>query len=126
MKTHALVFSALLLGFTGCVGNNASVELGRICTHPKPDSTSGACLYPATCDVGQLDNQRVDLAASPGFENSYLWTPIQVSNQLPNNEDTTIGRLNTNDAFIQEARLSFQIGGVTIAETTSGEISPAS
>lgn len=121
MKTRiAALASAALLGAlaaaSGCtVDNNASVELQLIC-QPSTD-----CSFSETCEQQYIGYPAFDRsvtrpAATAGVMSVYL----QVANQLPNNEDLSVGRVNTNDAHVDEIVVEYE--GAVTGEQSSGTI----
>lgn len=97
MKIRARVLAALAMASGGCiVDNHASIEFFAVCSPPAPDTSNGACLYPASCETVALGTFTADVS----FVTEAV-APIELRNQLPNNADLSIGRVNTNDAFIQ-------------------------
>lgn len=94
MKTR-LAFLLPLLATAGCtVGNSASVKVSGICL---PPSDASSCTFSATCGNQYIGRNAIDIA-----ETNHLWIVIQVDNQLPNNEDLSNFRTNTNDAYVHE------------------------
>ena len=76
------------------------MSIYAICAPPAPDTTNGACLYPATCDATFAGTPVLDVTtAQLDFR-----MPVQINNALVNNENTADGRINTNDAFIHVLR----------------------
>ena len=116
MKTRIpplLALAALL----GCIQeNHASPEFMGICTNPAPDKSG--CLYSPTCDSYALFTYVYDPAATPD-----LLVPIEMRNQLADNSDPTSGRVNTNDAVIQQFNFEYLIGSNTPVLTASENVS---
>jgi hypothetical protein len=109
MKTRIVTLaSAALLGVlsgaSGCVENRASVQTQAICV-PTDD-----CTFAETCDAQWIGYVTLDKGASPA---DVLWLTIQVANNMPNNEDLSVGRVNTNDAHIDETVIEYEgtLGG---------------
>ncbi len=118
MKTPALALLALAALLASCVQGHVPVEMTKICTHPPPNSSTGGCEYPASCDLEQLGRQYVYLDAPWTYGGAALWVPIEFVNHLPDNADPSAGRVNTNDAFIDEFRLSYESGsGAALPDT---------
>ncbi len=123
MNTRALALAALASAALSCTADNhVSVEMQFVCPHPAPDTASGSCLYPATCDLQALGRQYVYLDASPGVGGAVLWVPVQTINRLPDITDLSAGRLNTNDAFIEEFQLSYESAVLTGVQDTVFQI----
>ncbi len=98
MKTRILPLALLGAALSGCIQENyASLEFYGVCAGPTPDTTTGACVYSASCDLYALFTYWYDPAVV-----SELLVPIEMFNQLPNNADLSAGRVNTNDAIIEE------------------------
>ena len=109
MKNPILPLLALSAALCGCPQeNHASVEFFAICGNPTPD-TSG-CTYSATCDSIATLPYRYDPTVAPD-----LLVPIEFFNQLPNNADLSSGRVNTNDAVIQQWRFEYVYAGIIFA-----------
>jgi hypothetical protein len=102
MTTRTLAAVLLAAALTGCAANFAPVAIFEICAPPEPDS-SGACVYPATCDAALAGTPRLDVTtALVDFR-----LPMQLNNSLTDNSSATDGRINTNDAFIQSFELTY-------------------
>jgi hypothetical protein len=104
MKTRiAALASAALLGAlaaaSGCVDNRASIQVQAICV---PNDT---CEFAETCDAQYIGYPTLDKTTSASDD---LWLLLQVENQLPENEDLGTGRLNTNDAHVDETVIAYE------------------
>jgi hypothetical protein len=103
-KTVAiLAFAALLgAGATCCVDNRASISMQMLCY---PNDT---CEFSETCDVQLIGYPTIDVGSTGA-----LVLFVQVANQVPNNEDTATGRVNSNDAHVDEIVAQFEgaVGG---------------
>jgi hypothetical protein len=99
MKTRLALLLALLAAAACTAQNNASVKVAAICA-PPDDPT--ACVFSSTCTGQYIGLNAVDIAVT-----NKLWTLIQVDNQAPDNENLATGRLNTNDAYVQEAHVEY-------------------
>jgi hypothetical protein len=102
MKTRlAALASAVLLGVfagaSGCADNRASIQTQAICF------PTDNCTFSETCEAQYIGYPTLDKSVSTS-----LWLFLQVANQLPNNEDVSIGRLNTNDAHIDETSIEYE------------------
>ncbi len=103
MKIRTLAATAVALGLSACAADYSAVAIHAICAPPEPDAASGACLYPATCDATFAGTPLLDVTtAQVAFR-----LPFQINNELENNADTTAGRVNTNDAFIQSFDVTY-------------------
>ena len=94
------IAAALALGTlaTGCVDNAASVEIFAICA---PPDDAAVCAGSATCEA-VLASDRPWVFVTVGGAVNRLEQFVQLNNQIPNNAEAEIGRVNTND-FIGEA-----------------------
>lgn len=103
MKTRlaALALASVALA---CADNGASIQPFAICS--PPDSAT-ECSFESTCDMVHMG----PLAMDPGLPSMSVF--LQVNNQLPNNEDLSAGRLNTNDAYVTEYEVEWE-GAATI------------
>jgi hypothetical protein len=108
MKTRTLAIAALAVGLSACSAQFSPVAIYAICSPPSPDTTSGACLYPATCDATFAGTPILDATtAQADFRLSF-----QIDNALTDNSSTANGRINTNDAIIQSLEMTYT--GVTL------------
>lgn len=101
MRTRLASLAALALAASGCADNTASVRVSMICA---PPDDAAKCTFEATCGAEFIGPNTIDVT-SP---NRSLWLMVQVDNQLPNNRDEKIGRVNTNDAWIHEYRIEYE------------------
>jgi hypothetical protein len=107
MKTRILPLALLAAALAGCVQENeASPQFFAVCFPPDPDTTTGACIYPAACDSVALGTFWADVAVV-----TEAVAPIEIRNQLPDNSDPSTGRLNTNVAYINQFRFEFHLSG---------------
>ena len=97
---------ALAAGLGGCASDRSTVQLQALC-YPTSD-----CTFADTCDTVYGGYAGISGAGT-------LVLFIQVSNNLPNNRNIQIGRLNTNDAHIDEIQISYS-GAQTNTQTTGG------
>ena len=112
MKSHILALAALAATAAACVQeNHSSVEFRGICANPAPDTSTGGCVYDSTCGAYALFTYWYDPSVA-----AELLVPIEMFNQLPDNTDLSIGRLNTNDAVIQQWRFEYLLGGFVVLE----------
>lgn len=125
MKTRALYLALLGLAASSisCSEDFPSVHPFGICA-PAEDATE--CAPDGPCErylTGQavLDTQ-VGVA---GIFNELVFF-VQFNNQLPNNDDPTTGRVNTNDAEIDEYRITFapQDGRIRLQDRTVLTVAP--
>ncbi len=90
----------LLAGAGGCTTENrASIQTQAICI---PNAT---CAFGATCDANYIGYPTLDLTVNA---TGTLWLFLQVRNQMPANGDPGLGRVNTNDAHIDETRVEYE------------------
>ncbi len=107
----ALATAALLgalAGASGCADNRASIQIQAVCV-PTDD-----CTFGETCDAQYIGYPTLDTTASTS---DALWLVLQVENQLPDNSDAELGRLNTNDAHVDETVIEY--------EGSTGTLGPA-
>jgi hypothetical protein len=101
MKTLKRLLLLAPLALAGaCVDTNAPVQLFSVCAPPAADN----CTFSATCDAQYIGVNTVDLAAAP----QRFWIFVEVHNQLVQNDDGGIGRVNTNDAYLQEVHVTYR------------------
>lgn len=99
MNVRAYFLLALAVAACG-TQNLASLEPGPLCAEPDPQP---GCLYQSSCaNVNALGRLVADLGAI-----SILYAPVQWNNQAPDNTDTSAGRINSRDAFIEEFRIKY-------------------
>lgn len=114
MKTRILPLALLAAALAGCgQANHASLEFLGICSNPAPTNTG--CLYQNTCGTIADFVYWYDPAAAVE-----LLVPIEMFNQMPNNADASSGRVNTNDAVIQQWRLEVRYGSLVVATVNAG------
>lgn len=107
MKTR-LAPLALAIALAGCTAdNNASIRIQSICSPPD------TCTFSSTCDLQYIGIITLDTAAT-----DYLWLFLQVNNQLSDNSDPQRGKLNTNDAFVEEYVVEYE--GLTWTDPSTG------
>jgi hypothetical protein len=103
MKTQNLAAAVLALGLSACAAEYSAVGIYAICAPPVPDSTSGVCVYPATCDATFAGTPVLDVAtAKLDFRLAF-----QLNNLLVDNSNAAAGRINTNDAFVQSFEITY-------------------
>ncbi len=103
MKTSFALLTVLALALTGCEDNLASVEIFGICA---PPDDAGTCGMSGTCGAYLASDRPFVYQRAFGLVNR-LQEFVQINNQLPNNENVDIGRVNTNDFVAEEYLLSF-------------------
>jgi len=116
MKTRTALASALALALAGCTDNHASVEIFAICAPPDDAAqcgTTGECGALLASPRLQVNTQESGLV-------NELQAFIELRNQMPNNEDLDLGRVNTNDFVGEEYLLAFRG-----ASGLSGQVYPA-
>ena len=100
MKTlKRLLLLAPLALAGGCIDNKPVVEMFGVCAPPDAD----ACSFDAECDGFYLGDVVVDIDSA-----QRLILFLEVHNQLLPNDDPGTGRVNTNDAFVQEVFVTFR------------------
>ncbi len=90
---------ALAAGTSGCEDNRASIQIQSVCA-PTDD-----CTFANTCDAQYISWPTLDVGASAS---DAVTLYLQVENQLPDNGDVANGRLNTNDAHVDEAVVEYE------------------
>jgi hypothetical protein len=106
MKIRNLAAAAIALGLSACAAQSSAVSIYAICAPPAPDTTSGGCLYPATCDATLASTPKLDATtAALDFR-----LPVQINNLLTDNANQAEGRVNSNDAFIQSLEITYSGG----------------
>ena len=116
MKTRILPLAALAAALAGCVQENeASIQFYAVCYPPEPDATTGACVYPESCEAVALGTFWADVSAVSAVAGAVA--PVEIRNQLFSNADDSVGRVNTNIAYIEQFRLEFVLpGGAMLPE----------
>ena len=109
----AVVLSALaigaVVGANGCAESHPSVQIQMLCS-PTTD-----CAFQSTCDAQYIGWVTLDTTTST---KDNLWLVLQVGNQQPNNANPDVGRVNTNDAHVDEIAMEYV--GVALPATTIG------
>jgi len=112
MKTRTLAAVTLAAALSACSAQFSAVSIFAICAPPTPDSSSGQCLYPATCAANLAETPVLDVTtAQLDFR-----LPVQINNTLVDNTNTDNGQINTNNAVITSFELHY--AGVTLAPRT--------
>ena len=108
---------------TGCGrADRGSVRFEALCFPPTPDANGNCPFTSGTCDAVLADGHLfVDLTTSgetkcpaPLLDPTQCMTleyPIQIDNLRPNNSDNTVGRTNTNNAFIDRFDMRYEAPG---------------
>jgi hypothetical protein len=97
-RTLALLVAA---GLAGCVGNNSSVEMAAICSFTED------CTFSGECDTMMGAKPWVDVSMT-----DEMILMVQFNNQVPNNENVEVGRLNTKDARITSYEVTYDPGDI--------------
>jgi len=114
-RLSAIAFAlTLALGAGGCVDNHASVQIYAICGPPEDAAkctTAGEC---ETVLAGrpQVVTRYFDDGTTVIYNSLDLY--VQVNNRMPDNSDESAGRVNTNDAIVENLRFAFQVTGYTV------------
>jgi hypothetical protein len=116
MKTRALLLALPLLAVASCRDNRASVKIQSICA-PTSD-----CTFSASCDQVYVGYPTLDTLANP---NGSLQLYFELKNDLPNNRDVLAGRLNTNDAHVDETVVEFTGPALAAATLATQHTVPA-
>jgi hypothetical protein len=108
--TTRLAPLALAVLAAGCtVDNSASIQPSRICSIPD------SCSFEETCDAQPIGVLALDVSLQ-----DEMFLGIEVHNQLQNNEDLSVGRVNTHDAELQTYTTEYETSGGVVAPSTSG------
>jgi hypothetical protein len=104
MNPRPLAAALLALALAGCRDDLATIEIFAICA---PPDDAAACGTSGSCEA-VLASPRLDVLTSVNVGGvatvNQLEAFVQLNNQLPDNADVDLGRVNTND-FIGEAYL---------------------
>jgi hypothetical protein len=101
--TYAAVSLAVALALSGCAENHASIEMFAVCAPPE-DAIQ--CGQSGGCDL-YLASARPWMYLRAGGQPNGLELFTEVRNQMPENDDASAGRVNTNDVIIQGYELDF-------------------
>lgn len=106
MKRLALLLP--LLALAGCTRDNgASIQIQGIC------GPTTACRFSGKCDAYVAINPALDTSLT-----DYMTLFFELENQLPDNSNKETGKLNTNDASIDEAVVKYS--GLVAGSQTIG------
>jgi hypothetical protein len=113
-RAFALIASTFAVLAAGCAPDRMSLEVKTFCA-PTVD-----CTFGATCTTQYLGTYAVDSASG-------LWLFMQVDNQLADNSDIGTMRVNSNDAHVTGATISFAgaRGGSVTLPTVANQAVPA-
>jgi hypothetical protein len=106
MKTRPLALASLAALLAGCSAEFSGITIAGVCAPPVPQADTLQCVYTATCDAFFAGTAVLDAAAGQ-LQGIDFRLPVEIDNTLPNNADTTSGRINTNDATIQSLEVSY-------------------
>ncbi len=123
MTPRALASLLAALALAGCtVDTSPTLFLAGICGTPDDPA---ACLAPAgQCDTylnGQLHTYESVLTAGGAYDN-FLTAVAEVNNQATDNSDAGIGRVNTRDAIIESAKISYSSPGLAISPVEARDL----
>lgn len=91
--------AAALAALAACTAdNNTSVQWYGIC-YPPDDA---ACGFTGKCDKYFLGRAAIDTSVA-----SEVVLFVEMHNQRPDNSDPSVGRLNTNDAYVENLDVTF-------------------
>ncbi|HVP68948.1 MAG TPA: hypothetical protein VMT17_16980 [Anaeromyxobacteraceae bacterium] len=103
MKTRYLAATATLVLLGSCSAPYSGVTIYQICAFPTPDTTTGDCLYEATCADTLVGPPVLDVAGA-----AYDFVlPIQFDNQLVSSANTANGTVNANDAYVENVNVTY-------------------
>jgi hypothetical protein len=98
MKTRALILALPLVAVAACRDNRASVAVQAICAVPD------TCKFSAgACDAVYIGYPTIDASITDS-----LMLFIQVANQLPDVTNLSSGKVNTNDAHVDQTVVDFE------------------
>jgi hypothetical protein len=104
-----LLAVALAAAASSCTVKAPTVAFTTICAPPD----GGSCTFSDTCDAQYIGPSVMDVSVT-----SQLWLAVEVHNQAVDNTDETIGRGNTQDAYLQKIDVSYS-GAVAIPATST-------
>jgi hypothetical protein len=112
MTTRLAVLACALalgaaLGVQGCAQDRAAIQIQALCYPDESCGGDGGC--------GALLTGVPMLKGTTSGSSRFV-VLLQVENQLPNNADLDLGRLNTNDAHVDGAAIEFEDGAAPSAE----------
>lgn len=107
--TRFALLAALALAATGCEDNLASIQIQAVCAPPD------TCAFSGGCDQQYISWPTLDLDLS---STDALTLYLQVENQLQDNGDPDLGRVNTNDAHVDETVVEYE--GVLLPKVIMG------
>jgi hypothetical protein len=113
-RAFALIASTFAALSAGCAPDRMSLEVKSFC------SPTANCTFGATCTSQYLGTYAVDEAAG-------LWLFMEMANQLSDNSDLGAKRVNTNDAHVTGATISFTgaRGGSVTLPSVANQAVPA-
>ncbi len=100
MKTATRILLASLLLASACVDDKPVVQMRHVCA-PPDDATS--CSFDAECDGVYLGEYVFDVASA-----SRLTLFVEVGNQMLDNANPELGRVNTHDAYVQQVDITYR------------------
>ena len=109
MKTRARLLALPLLALAGCADNRGSLSLRGICA--PPDS----CRFSGQCDAYTLVTPLIDAVNNPVAQ---LTLFVEAENQLPDNADADVWRVNTNNAHVDEIVVEYS--GISLPRAVMG------
>jgi hypothetical protein len=111
MKTRQIALALPALLAAACSAQYNAVALTNVCFPPEP-GTGGVCQYAATCDATLAGTANLDVAvATQAFQ-----LPVEFTNSLQASNDATNGRINVNDAFVEQIEMEY-VGAPLAAST---------
>jgi hypothetical protein len=100
MTTATRLLLASLLLATACVDDKPVVQLKHVCAPPQDATT---CSFDAECDATYLGENVFDVSLAPR-----LTLFVEAENQLLDNADPELGRVNTHDAYVQQVDVTYR------------------
>jgi hypothetical protein len=114
--TNKPLAAAALLALAATVAsckadNNVSVQIFSTCALP-----DGECSFSSTCDAQYIGQLAMDSSVT-----QFYWAFVEVHNQTLSNEDESVGRGNTKDAYLTDYEVRYEAEGFSIP-TARGRI----
>jgi hypothetical protein len=98
MTRRSLVL-ALALAATACTKEAPTVSFGPICV---PPDSADTCTFAATCDAQFIGESYLDVT-----QTDRLWLVVEMTNSVADSSDSSSGRVNGQDAYLQELRATY-------------------
>jgi hypothetical protein len=116
MKTRALILALPLVALAACRDNRASVQIQSICAPTKD------CTFTGSCDAVYVGYPTLDVGTNAAGS---MQLYFQVDNQLPDNTNLPNGRVNTNNAHVDQTVVDFEGPAISQAVLQTNHTVPA-